>query len=874
MTATRQYPDPMKVPYTYIEDLDEAIAALEEMRGADKVAVDTETEAVPGSSLDRDGPGAWVVLSAAARYADGTEKVWVINTSNFPHGALADAMAGQHFYCWNANFEQEVFDRAGCDTAWLEDLMLYQAILDQGLAIDGRQFYTGLAAEAYNLLGVDMEGKGTLQLSYKAAEELTDDQKAYAAQDAIVTLWLQPILDDRVDEAGLREIATLESRARPFIDAMRRRGMWVDKDGWRSVLAEHQDAKAQVTTRLANLTGGGQGNLFSAVVEPNWKVGSVEDRKKVLNQFAPERVRAYTATLDGEDGEGRLLLPGDSLDDDALKLIGGDIAEALMDWSKHEKILSTYGEALLALAHDDGRFHSKYMQAIVDTGRLSSEKPNAQNQSPEMKPYLRPTPGLPAVQTLTLDEVLAIGPRRLRVYVYADLSQAELRVLAQESADEVLRTSYLNNADIHITTAGAMYNTDMEALAEEDPDSYKSMRAKGKTLNFGVCYGLGAASLSKQLSVEGIPTTKDEGKELLRLYGEAYPGVTEWLAKRDAYIQDLASNPPDCNFSATMRLHKLWKPVKTAFHAAKNSLGYLPSVEEIAEQYRPTHTVEAQLARSLGRTPTAGEIEAAVAERDAEVAWVRSFRAPVVLLADGVTPLTWESRTRAGRRRQFNVTTKDWILEQVMVICKSNKELPIRIRDAWAEEHNVVLTVAGRNGKPRSLPPQKIRKIFDGKYGPDRQESLVETVLTQMPEAANYLAREALGGAIRAKGNQYRNAPIQGGVADAVLRAYGQLWERLARFDGAFPVQSVHDSIIIECYLEDALEVGEVLRTSMEDSLAHDVPDVPVKADMQILGSADDKEDDIPTEWVTETLAALYPDGVPEASNVQPTSAA
>lgn len=827
------HPDPMTVPYSFCTTTEQFLAVCRELAGAIKISIDTETEVIPGTDLDVDGPGPWAVTSIAAEFAseDGTptEKVWVIDMTDIDCAVIAPAMANLVSYSWNANFERKVFGRDGIRIGRWVDLMLFKADLDTGLFVSGKVWYTGLSQAARQYFGFGLEGKGGIQLSFKPGVPLSDEQKAYAAQDAIVALWLGRELEAEVAEAGLTKVVDIDCRAQPFIDDMTTFGIPFDVEGWMAFIAGKEASADASLVNLAALTGGGQATLFDPTERPTWNPGSDVDVKRMLNTYAAAEVTAFSGHLLGKE---------DSVDKQTLTLIGGPLCEAILALRADQKMVSTYGAKQVELVRDDGRFHPRFLQSLVDTGRLSSDKPNFQNQPPESKRYTRPARG--------------------RLFVAGDLSQAELRQLAQISGDPLLIAAFVNGEDLHVATAERMFGVDMKALkkqGETDPKAaaeFKVLRAKGKTLNFGMPYGLSGSGLATRLTAAGVPTTKEEGGELLRLYAQAFPGVAAWLQARDQFIAELAANPPACDWHATWRLQRNFKRCTQAFFRLKKRHGVSPSYSEIAEDLTPRHLVERELERKLGRPATEAETTEELALRARAVEWVLSFKGAVVVTAEG-RPFTFESRTPAGRRRLFNVSTDEWLTSMLVTACTSRKPRPGEVRDDWARQHNMVLTTPDKSGKPKPLSRDAVKKRFEDK---DLKASFVDHVLTSMPEAAEYLMRAALSDCIRSKGNQYRNAPIQGGVADAVLLAYGLLDERLGAFPDAHGILSVHDSIVIECDAADAERIRVLVRECMEAALAHFCPDVPVVADVDIQASLDAK-DTLEPEQVAALVAEL-----------------
>ena len=116
-----------------------------------------------------------------------------------------------------------------------------------------------------------------------------------------------------------------------------------------------------------------------------------------------------------------------------------------------------------------------------------------------------------------------------------------------------------------------------------------------------------------------------------------------------------------------------------------------------------------------------------------------------------------------------------------------------------------------------------------------------------------YLTRAAKE-RVSAMVNAWRNAPIQGGVADIMLAGYAELHERLARIPSAWPVQTVHDSVVVECHRDDAAEVMEAVCESLESASLRFCPDVTPKADIDVRTTLADS--DVVREYVADSATA------------------
>jgi DNA polymerase I-like protein with 3'-5' exonuclease and polymerase domains len=154
-------------------------------------------------------------------------------------------------------------------------------------------------------------------------------------------------------------------------------------------------------------------------------------------------------------------------------------------------------------------------------------------------------------------------------------------------------------------------------------------------------------------------------------------------------------------------------------------------------------------------------------------------------------------------------------------------------RSEFEQAHSVSLS-SGRQAARRGT----LEKVFEDRQLRRAYLEMMRTKLTT--EAFGRLARTALADRIGAMGNAFRNAPIQGGVADVALEAYGRLAQVLGSWNDVWPVQTVHDSITLEVDARDAVAVAVALRDAMEAAMAGFCPDVPAVADADIRTSLDD----------------------------------
>jgi len=843
--------DPSRYPITFINDPDQLSLLSAAIGRAERVAVDTETHAE--SSFEDGLWSALRIVAVAVRYAADQYEAFVVDARDVPATALAPVLATIEVAdAWNANFDDRVLELAGCPVPAWRDAMLTDGLLHSGMT--GFEFWHGLAATAKRFLGLEMSGKGTTQTSYDGISDLSEEQVQYPGYDALITLRVAEHLDALADTAGLRTAVDLEQAARPFILAMTKRGIPFQMGRWRAeVLAEHEIGLADARRELASLTGGSDMGLFGESEDPTWNPDSDAQAREALNTWAADAVKAFTG--------GRLLTKVDKLDKTSLKQIKHPIAAALLRYRNHAKLLSTYGENLDGFVNPDGRIRPRYKQGgVVATGRLASDKPNAQNFSPLMKAYFRPDA-----------EVLSDGTVVPRAFVYADLSQAELRVLAQISGEERMRELFRLGGDFHARTAADMFAVDMDTLKDSDPTAYSNNRKKAKGVNFGIPYGLGAAALATTLTVNSkLQTSTEEASAMLKRYAETYPAVDQWLLARDRYVKDIARNPGAVDWARSLELFELFTAAEPVAKAFKRKHKRPATMEEISFEILPEETLRAR----LGESADADALAAARADHMAAISWALTFDAPVVLRPDG-TRWTFESRTLTGRRRLFTVpmnsSTKDKfegvITSAMLTICTSDKPAVAALRAEFAEEHGLDLPVGvdrcprGEKENPkayraRSMQHRKSERVacvkaFEGTNKKLKYE-LLKMVRDRMGADAVYgfLLPMALSDQVRSMGNRFRNHPIQSLVADIGLQYYADLNERLTKYRNAFPVQAVHDSIAIECDLADAPQLVAEVKAALEAALQHWCPDVPAVADADIRLSLSDDDvvaiEDIP----------------------------
>ena len=184
----------------------------------------------------------------------------------------------------------------------------------------------------------------------------------------------------------------------------------------------------------------------------------------------------------------------------------------IMEYRTYAKLNSTYAEGLLAYIGEDSRIHGVFQQTVTPTGRLSSTDPNLQN--------------IPIRTEMGRHFRSVFIPKEGCVFLDADYSQIELRILAALSKDERLIEAYRMDRDIHKVTASQVFHVPLDEVTDE-------LRRNAKAVNFGIVYGISAFGLS-----EGLSIGRADAKEYIERYFTTYPKVKEYLDSEIAFARE------------------------------------------------------------------------------------------------------------------------------------------------------------------------------------------------------------------------------------------------------------------------------------------------------------------------------------------------
>lgn len=239
---------------------------------------------------------------------------------------------------------------------------------------------------------------------------------------------------------------------------------------------------------------------------------------------------------------GKKTKTGYSTAADVLEKLAPDypLVAAVLEYRGLAKLKSTYADGLAAFIDENNRIHSNFNQTITATGRISSTEPNLQN--------------IPMRMELGRLIRKVFVPKDGYLFMDADYSQIELRVLAHMSGDEQLIEAYRMDEDIHKITAAKVFHTPLEEVTD-------LQRRNAKAVNFGIVYGISSFGLSQDLSI-----TRKEAAAYIEQYFATYPSVKEFLDK-------LVSDAKEKGYAVTMFGRKRPVPELSSSNFMQRSFG-------------------------------------------------------------------------------------------------------------------------------------------------------------------------------------------------------------------------------------------------------------------------------------------------------------
>jgi DNA polymerase-1 len=339
----------------------------------------------------------------------------------------------------------------------------------------------------------EIYGKGT-KLALPADEVMFE----HLARKIRVLAQAKPkMVQELVDNEQLQLLNEMELPLAEVLAKMEIAGIFVNQQTLEQIGAENEEKLALLTREIYDLAG------------EEFNINSPKQLGVIL--FEKLQLPAGKKTKTGYSTAVDVL--------EELATMSPVVAK-ILEYRQINKVQSTYVKGLIPQIASDGKIHTRYIQDLTQTGRLSSVDPNLQN--------------IPVRLEEGRKIRKAFVPSKSSVLLSSDYSQIELRVLAHISGDEHLIDAFNHGADIHTSTAMRVFGIDKpEAVTPND-------RRNAKAVNFGVVYGISDFGLARNLGI-----TRKDAKNYIETYFERYPGIK-------AYMENIVREARDKGFVETM----------------------------------------------------------------------------------------------------------------------------------------------------------------------------------------------------------------------------------------------------------------------------------------------------------------------------------
>lgn len=499
-----------RAAYDCVTTLDALDRWIADARAAHVVAIDTETaslDSVTGrlvgiSLATAPGKACYIPLGHGGTdmFAEKPEQIGMDIALDRLRALFADDAVLKVGH--NLKYDIGVLAQHAISVSPYDDSLVMSFALDAGKHQHGLDELAKLHLDHICLTFKDMCGTGKSQISF--AEVPLDRATQYAAEDADVALRLWKLLKLRLPiEGGTRVYEMVDRPLAAIVEGMERAGIMVDRD----YLAKLSGGFATEMLRI-------EGEIHGLAGQP-FAIGSPRQLGEILFDKLGLKGGRKGKSGDWSTDQNEL---------ERLERDGVPIARKILEWRQLAKLKSTYTDALQQQINPKtGRVHTSYSLVGAQTGRLSSTDPNLQN-----------IPIRTEVGRQIRDAFIAAPGH---VLIAADYSQIELRLAAHMADVPELKEAFAQGQDIHAATA-------IELFGEVNRDT----RAKAKTVNFSILYGISRWGLAGRLEI-----TSDEAQALISRYFERFPGISD-------YIHDTLEGVRERGYTETLFGRKTWFP--------------------------------------------------------------------------------------------------------------------------------------------------------------------------------------------------------------------------------------------------------------------------------------------------------------------------
>ena len=398
----------------------------------------------------------------------------------------------------NIKYDKLVFLQHHVDLQPSDDTMLLSYALDSGR---GRHAMDALSVKHLNHKPIaynDITGSGRNKIPFQNVS--IENATKYAAEDADVTLRLWHLLKPRlVSEKKTTIYEKLERPLIPILVNMEKEGVMVDRNILARLSMQFNQKMKKIEEKIYQIAG------------EKFNIASPKQLGDIL--FTKMKLEGAKKTPTGTWSTDAQML-------EKLAAEGHKLPQKILKWRHFAKLKNTYSDALPEFINPKtGRIHTSYSMAATSTGRLASSEPNLQNipiRTPEGR----------NIRT-------AFIAKKGHLFISADYSQIELRILAHIANLEALKKAFKNQQDIHAMTAAQMFKI---PINDVNPD----MRRRAKAINFGIIYGISSYGLANQLAI-----SRTKADQYIKNYFKQFPGIQEYMeetknfCRKNGYVQTI-----------------------------------------------------------------------------------------------------------------------------------------------------------------------------------------------------------------------------------------------------------------------------------------------------------------------------------------------
>ncbi len=482
-------------------DINDLIKKLSESK---EFAVDTETNGIDPLTAELVGisismqPHEAYYIPIQHRYIGVPEQLPMSTVINVLKPILEDQNIGK--IGQNIKYDLQIFRNYGIDLKGISfDTMIASYVINPLSKHD----LNTMALEILNHKMITIEeliGKGKDQRTMDEVE--IERVSEYSCEDADITLQLKNIMQSQLKEYGLEHVFhEIELPLISVLADMEMKGIKIDINWLKSLSKNLNNRLELLTSEIYKLAG------------EEFNINSTQQLSKILYEKMNMPTGKKTKSGGYSTNEAELAKLADA---------GYELPIKILNYRTLAKLKNTYIDALpQSINPKTGRVHTSFNQAVTETGRLSSSNPNLQNIP------VRTEEGKQIRQAFVPD-------RDCCFLVTMDYSQIELRMLAHLSKDKALTEAFINNLDIHSSTASLIFDVPISDVTSE-------MRRQAKTINFGIIYGMGAFRLANDLGI-----TNAEAQNFINEYFETYSGVRRYFdemidfAKKNGYVTTIS----------------------------------------------------------------------------------------------------------------------------------------------------------------------------------------------------------------------------------------------------------------------------------------------------------------------------------------------